>query len=160
MKSMMERTETEELIKILGDKSPIGVYIVQDEKFCYINPLFQRFTGYREDELLGWNSLELVILEDRKMVRENAIKMLKGELTSAYQFRVTCKNGSTRWIMETVSSIQYRGRRAILGNDMDITERKQMQEQHKLLAEHSMDIIYRLRLKDEHYIYVSPAVEW
>ncbi|MFH2050477.1 MAG: PAS domain S-box protein, partial [bacterium] len=35
------------------------------------------------------------------------------------------KSGKTRWVMETVTSIQYRGRRATLVNYMDITERKE-----------------------------------
>jgi PAS domain S-box-containing protein len=67
--------ETGDLCEVLGDKSPVGVYIVQDEKFCCVNPCFQSFTGYREDELLGRDCLGLVIPEDRNMVRENAIKI-------------------------------------------------------------------------------------
>ncbi len=159
MKSMIERTEIEELIKILGDNSPIGVCIIQEGKFCYINPAFLLFTGYSADKLEGRDALDIVVPEDREMVSENAIKMLKGERSSPSQFRVACGDGSIRWVMETVTSIQYHGRRATLGYFMDITERKQIQEQHKLFAEHSMDIIYCLRLKDEHYIYLSPAVE-
>ncbi len=41
----------------------------------------------------------------------------------------------------------------------DITERKRAEEQYKLLAENAADIIYRLRLQDERFIYVSPSVE-
>jgi len=128
MKSMTERTETEELIKMLGDNSPIGVCIIQEGKFCYINPAFLLFTGYSADELQGRDASDIVVPEDREMVRENAIKMLKRELTSAYQFRVACKDGSTRWVMETVTSVQYHGRRATLGYYMDITERKRTEE--------------------------------
>jgi len=128
MSSTVELTKTETLFETLANKSPVGVYIVQDGKFCYVNPSFERCTGYKEDELLDWDSLELVLLEDREMVRENAIKMLKGELASPYQFRVIHKTDSIRWVMESVSSIQYGGRRATLGSYMDITERKQAEE--------------------------------
>ena len=128
MRLAVKGTETENLFEILANKSPVGFYIVQDGKFCYTNPTFQSATGYREDELLGMNSLELVVPEDRERVRENAIKILKGERTSPYQFRVTHKNGSIKWIMESVVSIQYRGRRATLGDFIDITERKQAEE--------------------------------
>jgi two-component system, NtrC family, sensor kinase len=122
------RTEIEGLFETLAEKSPVGVYIVQDGKFCYANPAFQSCIGYRENELVGMDSLEFVFPEDREMVKENAIKMLKGEVTSAYQFRVIHKTGSIRWVMESVSSIQYGGRRATLGNYMDITERKEIEE--------------------------------
>jgi PAS domain S-box-containing protein len=120
--------ETENLFEILANKSPVGLYIVQDGKFCYTNPIFQSGTGYREDELLGMDSLEIVVPEDRERVRENAIKMLKGKLTLPYQFRVTHKNGCIKWIVESVASFQYHGRRATLGDFMDITERKQAEE--------------------------------
>jgi PAS domain S-box-containing protein len=122
------RTEIEGLFETLAEKSPVGVYIVQDGKFCYANPAFQSCIGYQGNELVGMDSLEFVFPEDREMVRENAIKMLKGEATSAYQFRVIHKTGSIRWVMESASSIQYRGRRATLGNYMDITERKEIEE--------------------------------
>jgi PAS domain S-box-containing protein len=128
MKLAAEVTETENLFETLANKSPVGLYIVQNGKFCYTNSTFQTSTGYREDELLGRNSLELTVPEDGKRVRENAIKMLKGELTLPYQFRVTKKDGSIRWIMESVVSIQYRGRRATLGNFIDVTEREQVEE--------------------------------
>ncbi|HEY4711706.1 MAG TPA: PAS domain S-box protein, partial [Dehalococcoidia bacterium] len=128
MKVAAERTEVENLFETLASKSPVGLYIVQDGKFYYTNHAFQSTTGYTEDELLGRDALGLVIPEDREGVRENAIKMLKGKRTSPYQFRVTRKNGSIKWIMESVVSIQYRGRRATLGNFIDITERKQAEE--------------------------------
>jgi len=128
MRLAVKETETENLFATLANKSPVGLYIVQDGKFCYTNPTFQSNTGYREDELLGRNALELAVPEDRKLVRENAVKMLKGELTSPYQFRVTHKNGSIQWVMESVSSVQYRGRRATLGNFVDITAHKRAEE--------------------------------
>ena len=117
--------ETETLFEILTDRSPIGLYIVQDGKFCYTNPTFQSITGYREDELLNRDALDLVIPEDREMVRENAIKMLNGKLTLPYQFRVIHKDGSIKWIVESIVPIHYRGRQAVLGTFLDTTERKQ-----------------------------------
>jgi PAS domain S-box-containing protein len=128
MRVTVEETETEDLFETLANESPVGLCIIQDGKFCYTNPTFQHNTGYREDELLGRDSLELVVPEDRERVRENAIKTLKGELTLPYQIRVTHKNGSVRWVMESVVSIQYCGRRATLGYFVDITEHKQMEE--------------------------------
>jgi PAS domain S-box-containing protein len=128
MKSTVERTDEEEMLQILGEKSPVGVCIIQDGKFCYFNSNFPIAIGYTADELLGKDPLELIVPEDREMVRENEIKMLKGELLSPYQFRVIHKDGSIRWVMEAVRSIQYHGRRAVLGSYMEVTERKQMEE--------------------------------
>jgi PAS domain S-box-containing protein len=128
MRSTAERTETESLFAILANESPVGICIIQDGKFCYTNPTLQHNTGYREDELLGRDSLELVVPEDREMARENAIKMLKGELTSPHQFRVIHNDGSIHWVAGSVASVQYRGRQATLGDFTDITEHKQTEE--------------------------------
>jgi PAS domain S-box-containing protein len=80
MKSTVERTDEEEILQILGEKSPVGVCIIQDGKFRYFNSNFPIAIGYTADELVGKDPLELIVPEDREMVRENEIKMLKGEL--------------------------------------------------------------------------------
>ena len=41
----------------------------------------------------------------------------------------------------------------------DITARKQAEEQYRLIAEYSADVIYKLTIKEEQYTYVSPSVE-
>jgi PAS domain S-box-containing protein len=150
-----ERKRAEELFETLANDSSVGVYIVQDGKFCYVNPNFQSFTGYTEGELLGRDSLDLVIPEDRNIVRENIVNMLKGKLFSPYYFRVTDKNRGTRWVMESVTSIQYHGRQATLGSYMDITEHRQVEEALKLqkayfeqLFDNSPDAIVMLDTSD------------
>jgi two-component system NtrC family sensor kinase len=123
-----ERKQAEELYRILASSSPVGVYIVQDGKFQFVNPQFQKYTGFSEDELLGRESLELVHPEDRERVRENAVAMLKGNRFPPYELRYIVKGGETLWATETVTSINYKGRRAVLGNFMDITEHKAAEE--------------------------------
>ena len=123
----VERKQAEQLFVTLAAGSPTGIYISQDGKFEYVNPRFQAFLGYGEDELSGTDPLSYVLPGDRDLVRANALRMLKGERIYPYEYRVINKTGETRWVMETVTSIQYRGKRAILGNFMDITERKQLE---------------------------------
>jgi PAS domain S-box-containing protein len=123
-RDITERKQAEEMFRILAKDSPVGVYIVQTGKFVYINPRFQELTGYSEDELLQMNPGDIVHPDERVKVRENTIKMLKGELHSPYEFQVLHHGGEPHWAMETVSSIEYNGKRATLGNFMDITESK------------------------------------
>jgi PAS domain S-box-containing protein len=165
MKSTVERVDIEELLKILGDEAPVGICIMQDGKFCYFNSNFPIAIGYTVDELVGKDSLEIVVPEDREMVRENTIKMLKGKVTSPYQFRVIHKDGSIVWIMATVKSTQYHGRRATLGSYMEVTERKQMEEalkeneeKYRELANSITDVFFAM---DEHlrYTYWNKASE-
>ena len=120
----LEKTESreEELFRIIRASSPVGLFIIQDGKFKFLNDIFRGATGGSPEELIGANSMTLVLPEDREMVRENAIKMLKGELTSPYKYRIVNRNGERRWMLEGVAPIQYQGRRAVLGHSMDITE--------------------------------------
>lgn len=128
MADVTHRKRAEELFITLAHNSQIGTYIVQDGKFQFTNPALQRDLGYSEQELQGVSSLSIVHPEAREKVRESAVKMLKGETSTGYEFRIIAKDGTTRWAYEKVASIEYRGRPATLASYMDITDRKQQQE--------------------------------
>jgi len=122
------KIESADLFETLANKSPVGICIIQDGRFCYTNPTFQHNTGYTEDELLGRDSLELIIPEDQETARENTKKMLKEKLALPSEFRVIHKDDSIHWVAESVASVQYNGRQAILATFVDITEQKQTEE--------------------------------
>lgn len=116
----------------LFSNSPIGVFVVQDGLFKFVNRRFQEISGYTEDELIGTESASIILDADRSVVRENAVKMLKGEISAPYLYRATAKNGERRWIIESVVSVNYHGRRATLGYFMDNTEHERAKEAIKI----------------------------
>ncbi|MCX5844044.1 MAG: PAS domain S-box protein, partial [Deltaproteobacteria bacterium] len=126
--------QSEELYKTLAEKSMAGVYVVQDGNFLFINSIAASYAGYTREELLDQEAGLLVSPEDREKVRQNAKAMLLGEMSSPYEFRIITKQGETRWIMETVTTILHEGRPAILGNSMDITERKRAEDELRSYA--------------------------
>ncbi len=130
----LELKQSEELFRILFYSSPIGIYIVQNGRFRLVSHQLASISGYDEDELIGMPSLSLVLTEDRNAVRTNAAKMLKGEHSSAYEFRMVTKRAEIKWVMETVAPIFYQGKRATLGNLINVTERKQVEEKLKQLT--------------------------
>ncbi|HVO65846.1 MAG TPA: PAS domain S-box protein, partial [Syntrophales bacterium] len=119
-----ERARVEELYKVLAESSLAGVYVVQDNKFRFINSNAASYAGYMREELIDQEAALVVHPEDREMVKRNARAMLNGERISPYEFRIITKHGETRWIMETVASISYDDKPAVLGNSMDITDKK------------------------------------
>jgi diguanylate cyclase (GGDEF)-like protein/PAS domain S-box-containing protein/putative nucleotidyltransferase with HDIG domain len=115
------------------------MYVTVNSRFVFVNPQFIEDMGYSQEELLDTETLKLVHPEDREMVRRNAIDMLKGTRSASYEFRCISKSGETKWFVETAVPIKYQGKRAALGNILDITERKQMEEELEN---------YRVRLED------------
>jgi PAS domain S-box-containing protein len=132
------KKQAEEKFELSMRNSLIGCYIVQDARFRFVNPEFTRITGYSEDELLGTLSLNIVQPEYRQLVKENFIRMLKGLRDYPYEFCINDKHGNAKWILETATSIIYKGKRAALGYFMDISKSKQVEherlEKEKLLS--------------------------
>ena len=131
----MRKTEEDHLLeeglfRTLENSSQAGIYVVQKGKFRFVNAHAAFYWGYSKDELIGMESMSLVHPDDRDRVRRSAMEMLKGKRTSSYEFRTIAKDGGIRWITETITSIQYKGERAVLGNSMDITE--QIKSRNKL----------------------------
>jgi diguanylate cyclase (GGDEF)-like protein/PAS domain S-box-containing protein len=154
VRDVTERKREEELYKTLATSSPVGIYIIRDGKFRFVNPKFQEFVGYSVQELIDMSSISMIHPEDREAARENAIKMLKMRRTAPYEFRTVTKSGQIKWAMETVIPIFYDGKREVLGNYMDIDDRKKAEdalkaseERYRTILENIEDGYYELDLK-------------
>jgi PAS domain S-box-containing protein len=163
-KPEMDRLFEEDIYRTLENRSQAGIYVLQDGKFQFVNHHAARYWGFNRAELLGMNSMTLVHPEDRDRVRENAIRMLKGEISSSYEFRTLAKDGGIRWITETVTPIRYRGKRAVLGNSMDITDqitaRNKLAELEALEASILESIPHAvIGLRDRRIIFANDGVE-
>jgi PAS domain S-box-containing protein len=152
-----ERRRVEMMLRTLSTSSPIGIYIAQDGEFKFVNPQLQKFTGYTEEEMLGSKSVWYVYEEDRPSVRQNAIRMLKGEVNAPYEYRAVRKDGTVMWAMEVVRSIQYMGKEAVLGTLMDISERKQAEELFKTLSTGTPIGVFIIQ--DSRFEFVNPQFE-
>lgn len=124
-----ERKETEIKFRSLVEKSLVGVYIVQDGKFVYVNPKFATIFGYKGVELIGMQTLDIVHENYKEIVKQKIKAREIGELKSIhYEVRCLHKSGKTIWIEAYGAGTQYNGKRAILGSLIDITNRKKSEE--------------------------------
>ena len=89
------------------------------------------FTGYSAEELIGKKSDSIIFPDDRAEVKINAREVLAGKRQTPYEFRILTKGNHVRWVMETVISTSFDGKPAILGNFMDISERKEVEDRLK-----------------------------
>jgi len=121
--------ESEEMSRSMLENAAMGVYLLQDKKFLYVNPTFEKIIGYSSKDLVGQEAINFVHPDDRSAVRKKAAENLKGISNLPYEFRVLRKDGRQIWVMERVASIQYKGRRAAIASFMETTEHKKAQIQ-------------------------------
>ena len=152
--SKNQLTQYEEILKVFRTNMPIGLFIIQDGRFKFVNDNLRTLLADVSDEIIESYSMKLVYPDDRERVRDSAIKILRGESTKPYKYRIIDKEGQIRWLLESVSSIQYQGKRAILGHAMDITEQE--------LSEQKLEEAYEKerRLRQELQIEVQRRVEF
>ena len=114
----------DELYKTLANNLQLGVYIAVDKRLQFTNFHLQEYTGYSRAEMMDMDPLDLVHPDDRDRAVIDASNMIKGLRFSPYEYRLLSKDGETRWILETVVPIMFKGKKAVLGNSLDITEYK------------------------------------
>ncbi|ULT59115.1 PAS domain S-box protein [Neobacillus drentensis] len=139
-----------------------------DFTMVQFNPAFCEFVGYSSGELEKL-SVEEISHPDDMITDTRLFKELLDYQRNEYQFekRYIHKSGEIKTGVLTVSRIKEKltGEEFLLGQVLDITEKKQMEnalkyreKKYRLLAEHSSDIIM-LHKVDFTCLYSSPSVQ-
>ena len=135
--------ESEKKYSTLVEDSLTGIYIDQDKKIVFANTKFAEIYGYPRDDLIGMESWRLVHPEDRDLTNEIRARRLKGDDAPAeYEARGLTKDGETIWIKRRNTCIEYKGRPAILGNIVDITEQKRAEEEIQEVNEELKNFVH------------------
>ena len=122
--------ESEAKYSTLAENSLTGIYIDQDNKIVFANNQFAEIYRYSREEAVGIDSWRLVHPDDRELTNAIRAKRLSGkDAPSEYEARGVTKYGETIWVKRRNRLIEYRGRPAILGNIIDVTEQKRMEEE-------------------------------
>lgn len=151
-----ELQESEEKFRILSEKSLIGVFIDQDGEFKYLNPSFARIFGYnyKRDfrKLISRTLQDFIVSEDWGETDDMNAKLMSGEISSMYsQSRGKKKNGEIVYLDIYKSVIRFKGRLAVIGSLIDITERKKTEDKLKKKSEELVELNVTLeeRIKRE-----------
>ncbi len=148
-----ERAASRQMFTDLADKSLAGIYIIQDGVFKYANPRLAEIFGYKPEELIErMGPKPLTLPEDWPLVAENIRKRILGEEESIhYTFRGVTRDRRVISVEVFGSSTLYRGKPAVIGTLLDITDRRQAekrirqsQRQVRLLLDSTAEGIYGL----------------
>ena len=135
--------ESEAKFRDLAERSLVGIYLIQDGIYKYVNPRFADIHGYSVEEILDvLGPKTLVHPDDWPLAEENIRKRLSGESQFVhYEIRHVTKKGEIRSVELTGSRTLYQGRPAIVGTILDITERKRAEESLKAARDQLFAII-------------------
>lgn len=116
--------ESEARFKAYTENSPVGIFIVKDYRFTYVNPGAVRITGYSEEELRNMRITDLVHLDEYKQIMHFVYNILrKGKIEDEYVVRVLTKGREIRWLEIRVSRLDLHESSFLL-SVVDITARK------------------------------------
>jgi PAS domain S-box-containing protein len=131
-----ELKESEDKFKLIAEQSLMGIGILQDDVFKYVNQQFVEKAGYSKEEIKNWKPgefLKLIHPDYRDIVKQQARKKQEGEkdFETHYEFKAVRKNGEIYWEEIYSKPIKYQGKYADLVTTIEITERKKAEKELK-----------------------------
>ena len=160
--------DSEGRFRALVEQSLAGIYIIQDDRFAYVNPGFAAIFGYDSPEALidRVAVTDLVSPEDRALVAENVRRRVAGETSDLhYTFTGLRHDGSTIVVEVHGRAFAYRGRPAVIGLILDITARKAAEDSLRAselrfhdIVQASADWVWEVD-PEGRYTYVSDSVQ-
>jgi diguanylate cyclase len=128
--------EKEAQFRATMEAAQVGIFLLQDDLFRYVNPFLANLLGYSESELVGHLSpLDLIVPEQRDMVREKIRQRAAGEPGTPYELTGVRKDGSTLPVMILGSPTTFEGRPASVGTLLDISAQKEAEMRVRELAD-------------------------
>ncbi|MCK9197645.1 MAG: PAS domain S-box protein [Syntrophales bacterium] len=157
--------ESEDRYRRLFENANEAIFVAQDGKLVFLNPVTSQLIGYSSEELMRRSFLDFIHPDDQNLVIGNYLKRLKGEdFQPRYTFRYLDKNGAIHWMEIGAVRIEWAGRPATLNFCTDITDRKRVEEalresemKYRLVVDNMVDVI-TITDMNLRFTYVSPSI--
>ena len=121
--------DSEEKFRGFSEQSLVGIYLIQDSVFKYVNPKFAEIFGYaNKRHLIGMPFSNAVHPDDRTTVKKHVHMRISKDVNSTnHAFRGIKKNGEIINVEIFGTSLLFKGKPAAIGTVLDITGRKKME---------------------------------
>ncbi len=118
--------ESEKRFRVLAEASVVGIYMLQEMKFTYVNPRLCQMLGYREEELLQEKDpLELVHPDDVDILVDLRERWQYTDMNSfELDFRAITRNKKVINVQVFGSRIEINEKSAVIGVVIDDTAHK------------------------------------
>jgi PAS domain S-box-containing protein len=106
-------------------------------RLTFVNPAFERLTGYPEEDLRDQEFLQYIHPDDRSALTAEWERLTQGGSLHDQEYRVMARDGRERWSSSSWEPLRDESGRQIgyLGTEFDITERKLAEEAMRLDTE-------------------------
>ena len=122
---------TEARFQSLVEQSLVGIFMLQDDIFIYVNPKFSDIFGYQPEQLIESRSLlDLVARDDQIRVITQFLRPLsEGSDSLHFFFHGRRSDGSAIDLEVSGTRTRINGNAAVIGTLLDITERKRAESE-------------------------------
>jgi PAS domain S-box-containing protein len=125
-----ELLESEERFRMLAEASLVGIFIIQGTAFSYVNAAAANMFGYDAAEMIGQlGPMELTHPEGHAPSGEYMMSCLSGQAPKTpFSIRGIHRDGHSIDCELMASGVNIKGETAIVGTIVEVTERKQAEE--------------------------------
>lgn len=157
-------SESEKRFRVLTENTIAGVYMVQNNKFIYVNTALMNMTGYDRSELINEDVFHFIHPDDHEDAKEYIKRRMEGQVADTrYDLRAIKKDGSIISLDIWGTLIQYNGQPTFIATVLDITEQKkleleqrQIEERYRTAFKTGLDAQYIATLEDGLIIETNP----
>ncbi|MBU1086689.1 MAG: PAS domain S-box protein [Candidatus Omnitrophica bacterium] len=165
-KVQLQFKEKQETLDSLLRAAPVGIGLISNRIFKWINFRMLELTGYSQDELVDQSSRMLYSSQEEFLrVGQAQYQEIKEKGTGTIETTWVCKNKTVKQFLLSSASIDPADpEKGIIFTASDITKNKDNEKKLKmskdkfrLLVEMTPDLIWEVDIKGE-YTYISPKV--
>jgi len=154
-------TEQESMFRTTMEAAQVGIFVLQDRCFKYVNPYLTRLFGYGAEEMIdGMGPLDVVAPELHAFIDEQMQARATGASGHYYEISAVRKDGSVFPAMVYGAPSSFNGRPASVGTLLDISAQKAAESRIRELADY--DVLTGLpnrRLLRERFVLLLAAAE-
>lgn len=108
---------------------PVTITRARDGKVIDLNDAFLRMTGYRRAEVIGRTSVEIGIFMDPGVREEVVVEVRERGTVRDLPVQIKKKTDEVLDILATITQIELEGEPCLLITNVDITERKRLEQE-------------------------------
>jgi PAS domain S-box-containing protein len=149
LKNIQEKLRESELkFRTIAEQSALGVVIQQDGIIKYANAAVAEMVEYPLQIVSNWtveDTYNIIHKEDVELITKKFEERQENKFpyVNQYECRIIPKSGILKWVDIYTKPILYEGRNAILSTFMDITVKKQIEEELKEVSRLKSELLSR-----------------